>query len=165
MLWRIASDTPHYTADDVSGSGARATGGRWNRVGTSMLYASSSRALACLETVVHLRENGLPLNRYLVEIRVPVALWNARTVFDGAAHIGWDAIPEGRVSLDWATRWLSRAESVLAEVPSVLVPEETNVLINPQHADVCKLDVQKVRRWTYDARFGVQQDAGLRSQR
>ncbi len=155
LLWRIAPDTTQFAADDVSGAGARATGGRWNRAGTAMLYTSSSRALACLETVVHLRESGLPLNRYLVEIRVPAHVWYARTVFDCAAHVGWDAIPEGRVSLDWGTRWLSRGESLLAEVASVVVPDEANVLINPQHAQMCDLMVRKVRRWTYDARVAV----------
>ena len=52
-VWRIATDTPDYTADDLSGAGARATGGRWNARGTPLVYASTSRALACLETVVH----------------------------------------------------------------------------------------------------------------
>jgi RES domain-containing protein len=157
LLWRIAADTAHFTADDVSGAGARETGGRWNRAGVALLYTSSSRALACLETVVHLREQGLPLNRYLVEIRVPEVVWKSRTVCEGAAHVGWDAIPEGRVSLEWGARWIARGESALAEVPSVVVPEETNVLINPQHADVRLLTVRKVRRWTYDARsFGRQ---------
>jgi RES domain-containing protein len=51
--WRIATDTPDYEADDLSGAGAKQTGGRWNERGLPLLYASESRALACLETVVH----------------------------------------------------------------------------------------------------------------
>ena len=53
-LWRIASDTPDYTADDTTGAGAKKTGGRWNRKGIALIYTAESRALACLETLVHL---------------------------------------------------------------------------------------------------------------
>src|SRR5437763_13633524 len=71
FAWRIAPDTPDYTADDLTGEGARQSGGRWNRVGTPMVYASGSIELACLETIVHLRAGDLPLNRYLVQIELP----------------------------------------------------------------------------------------------
>ncbi len=92
-LWRIAPDTPEFTADDLSGRGAELSGGRWNRPGTPVVYASSSRALACLESIAHLGAGDLPLNRYLVEIRVPVAVWRQRVEMDPAAHVGWDAEP------------------------------------------------------------------------
>ncbi|HVS77374.1 MAG TPA: RES family NAD+ phosphorylase, partial [Steroidobacteraceae bacterium] len=67
-IWRIAPDTPDYVSDDLLGKGAERTGGRWNRKGTPMLYCSSTIALACLETLVHLSGGDpVPLNRYLVE--------------------------------------------------------------------------------------------------
>jgi RES domain-containing protein len=152
-LWRIVTDTPTYTAEDLSGRGAEESGGRWNKKGTSMVYASASRALACLETVVHLGAADLPLNRYLVEIRVPSAAWHARTVFDGTAHVGWDAEPPGKVSLDWGTVWATGSKTLLAEVPSIIVPEEANILLNPRHADRSAAAAVKVRQWTYDRRL------------
>lgn len=79
-LWRIAADTPDYAADDLSGEGAEQTGGRWNRVGTPMVYTSSTRAIATLETIVHLNAGGLPLNSYLVEITVSDDLWASARV-------------------------------------------------------------------------------------
>lgn len=104
-FWRIATDTPDHTADDLSGQGAERAGGRWNARGTPLVYASSSRALACLETVVHLGGGlALPLNRYLVCIELPPDVWAARTVFDVAVQVGWDALPPGRVSIAWARR-------------------------------------------------------------
>ena len=152
-VWRIATETPDYTADDLSGAGARITGGRWNARGTPLLYASTSRALACLETVVHLGGGvALPLNRYLVRIDVPAALWAARTVFDADQHVGWDALPAGRVSIAWGTAWAAQGGSLLAQVPSVIVPEEHNLLINPAHPQAGKLRVAKLRRWLYDPR-------------
>lgn len=154
VLWRIATDTPDYTADDLSGKGAEVSGGRWNRVGTPMIYASTSRALACLETIVHLAgDKPLPLNRYLVELRMPADSWTDRTTFDPAAYPGWDAEPAGMVSLDWGTQWAASTSTLLAEVPSIVVPEESNVLLNPRHVDVRRIGVTKIRKWLYDERL------------
>lgn len=153
-VWRIAADTPDYEAHDLSGKGAEQTGGRWNRKGTPLIYASVSRSLACLETVVHLSGGDpLPLNRYLVQIGIPAALWNSRAAFDPAHHVGWDAEPAGKVAVDWGTAWSQGKTTLLAGVPSVIVPEEHNVLINPDHPDVAKISAVKVRRWTYDRRL------------
>jgi RES domain-containing protein len=156
-VWRLGTDTPDYGAADRSGKGGQNTGGRWNRPGNPVLYASSSRALACLETLVHLSGfEPLPLNRYLVEITIPHASWDARRTFDRAkpAHVGWDAKPAGLVSLDWATAWLNSKESLIAVVPSIVVPEEENILLNPKHPDAVKLRLTKQRKWTYDLRLG-----------
>jgi len=152
-FWRIATDTPDHTADDLSGQGAERAGGRWNARGTPLVYASSSRALACLETVVHLGGGlALPLNRYLVCIELPHAVWAARTVFHAPRHVGWDALPPGRVSIAWGTAWAQGGASCLAEVPSVIVPEESNLLINPRHPDARRIRARKLRRWLYDPR-------------
>jgi RES domain-containing protein len=152
-LWRIASDTPDFTADDLSGKGAELSGGRWNRPGTPLVYASSSRALACLESIAHLGAGDLPLNRYLVEIRVPATAWRDRDVMDPAAHVGWDAEPAGKVSLDWGTAWAAARTALLGAVPSVIVPEESNILVNPRHPDVAVARARKIRKWTYDTRL------------
>ena len=153
-VWRIAADTAHYGLDDLSGKGAEKTGGRWNRSGTPVIYASGSIALAYLETIVHLSGiDPLPLNRYLVQINFLATAWKARTIFDAAMHVGWDALPAGLVSLDWGTEWLQSRKSLLAEVPSIVVPEEFNILINPRHPDAGNLTPKKVRRWNYDTRL------------
>jgi putative toxin-antitoxin system antitoxin component (TIGR02293 family) len=61
--------------------------------------------------------------------------------------------PPGRTSMQWGTDWLTRAESLPAEVPSIVVPEETNILINPAHSDIAAVTARTVRKWTYDRRF------------
>lgn len=152
-LWRIASDTPSYEAHDLSGKGAEKSGGRWNRAGTPVVYASTSRALACLETVVHLSAQPLPLNRYLVRLNVPIAAWSAAIIADPAKLIGWDAEPAGKASLDWGSAWLVSKASLLAKVPSIIVAEEWNVLLNPAHPDAGMVSATKVRKWTYDNRL------------
>ncbi|MGH6634691.1 MAG: RES family NAD+ phosphorylase [Gammaproteobacteria bacterium] len=152
-IWRIGTDTPDYTALDLSGEGARRSGGRWNRAGTPLVYASGSIALACLETLAQLAAGDLPLNRYLVKIEAPDAVWNAAEKLDTENHVGWDAIPTGKVSLDAGDAWAAARTSALLIVPSVIVPEERNVLINPAHPNTARLQAIKLRRWTYDPRL------------
>lgn len=153
-LWRIATDTRDFEAHDLSGKGAEITGGRWNRPGRPVIYTATNASLACLETVVHLNTSGLPLNRYLVRIDVPREVWAARdTRTVRGLQVGWDAIPEGRVSLDEGDAWLKAGTSALLLVPSSIVPEEFNVLINPKHADAAKIKATKLRRWLYDSRL------------
>jgi RES domain-containing protein len=154
LAWRIGTDTRSYQADDMTGTGAKITGGRWNSAGNALVYAASSRALACLETVVHLGGGGLPLNRYLVQIDVPDAVWKARTVLDlSAAPVGWDALPEGMVSLSYGDSWLLSQSTAILLVPSIVVPEEQNILINPAHPDAALIKAAKVRKWLYDSRL------------
>ncbi len=152
--WRIATDTRSYTADDLSGTGAKNTGGRWNSPGNPLVYASGSRALACLETLVHLGSGGLPLNRYLVRIDIPDDVWNKRQELDlCTAPVGWDALPQGMTSLNIGDAWLAGKATAILLVPSIVVPEEPNILINPAHPDARFITATKLRKWLYDARM------------
>lgn len=121
-----------------------------------MLYASASRALACLETIVHLeRVVPLPLNRYLVEILIPGEVWETRRTIepDDAREVGWDAMPPGRLSIRRGTDWARSSACCVLQVPSIVVPEESNVLVNPRHSDMQRISIRKVRRWSYDSRL------------
>jgi len=152
-LWRISADTRDYEAHDLSGAGAKISGGRWNRSGLPVVYASCSIALAALETIAHLAAGSLPLNRFLVRLDVPDDLWTAREqLSEHSAAVGWNAEPAGKVSLDLGDQWLRGHASVLLQVPSVIVPEEHNVLINPLHPDAARIQAHKIRLFQYDAR-------------
>jgi len=153
-LWRIATETRLFAAQDLSGKGAAISPGRWNGLGQAMLYAAPSVALAMLETAAHINTLGLPLNRFLVAIDVPDALWAQRQ--DIAADqlpLGWAAIPAGLTSVDVGSQWLSRQSSLLLCVPSVIVPEEPIALINPAHPMASQLTAHKLRPVTYGAVF------------
>ena len=153
-VWRIAPDTPDYGADDRSGTGAKRTGGRWNRPGLPALYCADTPALACLETLVHLGASHLPLDRYLVAIEIPDSVWAVRqTRNPSALPVGWDAHPFGPVSLDFGGEWLQSNKIAVLEVPSAIVPEDSVLLINPRHADSARITASKIRRWTYDPRL------------
>lgn len=152
VLWRIAADTPGYAADDLSGMGAKRTGGRWNSKGVPMVYCATSIALATLETVHYLRAGTLPFNRFLVRIAVPEAVWQARQLLDPPSG-GWDAIPASLSASRAGDHWSSARNTALLVVPSVIVPDECNVLINPRHLDAAAITASTVRRWQYDPRF------------
>lgn len=154
-LWRIAAVTPAYPAQDLSGTGAKISGGRWNRPGNPVVYTATNIALATLETVVHFNTAMLPLNRILVRITVPDDAWEAANVLDcnSPRMVGWDVHPAGLVSLDAGDAWLASNDSLLLRVPSVLVPEEENVLINPAHPDIAKVTAKGLRVFQYDHRL------------
>lgn len=153
-LWRIASTARSYTPEDLSGRGAAAHPGRWNDTGQHVVYASPSLALAVLETAAHIDDRGLPLNRYVVRIEIPAALWKKRErLSPGDLPVGWDAIPHGLVSIRAGARWYDTMRSALLEVPSAIVPEENNVLINAAHPDARQLVAVATRRFDYNGLF------------
>lgn len=157
FVWRIGTDTPDYSADDLGGAGAKITGGRWNRPGIAVTYAAESIAVACLETLVNPRAQSLPLNRYLVRIEIPDDVFARRTRFEDAApaasRFGWDALPAGKISLDFGSNWASGKTSAIVDVPSLVVPEERNYLINAAHPDSASIRAVKQRRYIYDSRL------------
>ena len=86
---------------------------------------------------------------------MPDDAWAAALVESAAAlAIGWDAEPPGKVSLDHGTNWLRSRRSALMVVPSVIVPEELNVVIKPLHPDSPGITARKVTKWLYDPRMG-----------
>lgn len=154
ILWRIAADTRHYSADDLSGAGAARSPGRWNDDGQPVLYTAPTIALAVLETAAHIDDTGLPLNRFLVRIDVPEEAWEAREVREAASlPPAWAAIPAGRASVRIGADWLRSGRTALLLVPSVIVPEEPVALINPLHPQAKAIRAEIVRRLDYNRLF------------
>jgi RES domain-containing protein len=151
-VWRIAVEGATHTADDLSGAGSELTEGRWNRIGTPVLYASTSVALATLETVYAIRNGELPFNRYLVRIDVPEEVW-ATAERPNPLSGGWDAVPAGKTSRMIGERWIASGKEAILLIPSAIVPVEDNVLINPRHPDAQKICAQTLRKWFFDPRF------------
>ena len=138
-LWRIATETRSHAANDLSGTGAALRPGRWNQSGDRVVYCAESIALAALETTAYVDAGGLPLNRFVVEIEVPDAVWKSRQqLLPEQLDAGWSAVPAGLASIAVGSRWIAQGSSALLLVPSVIVPEECAVLVNPAHADAGK---------------------------
>lgn len=154
ILWRIATETRQYKADDLSGGGAARHPGRWNEAGQPVLYTSPSVAVAVLESAAHIDDAGLPLNRYLVRLDVPPRVWQARKELAvDALPPTWNAVPAGATSAQIGSAWLRAAESTILLVPSVIVPEEQAALVNPAHPDAAKIKATVVRPFDYSRLF------------
>ena len=108
-------------------------------------------ALACLETLLHMNQSGLPIARYLVEIEVP------REAAEKSTHVDlppdWDALPAGLAAAKAGTDWLKSATALLLYVPSVIVPMESNVLLHPAHPDMAKVKAINHGPFRYDGRL------------
>jgi RES domain-containing protein len=109
---------------DLDGKGAAKSGGRWNSPGTPIVYASSCGALAVLEYRVHTHVNPDDLLIYTIEI--PDALQVERSTW----------MPEIATSRSFGDAWVKTKRSPILSVPSVVVPHQTNYLINPEHPDI-----------------------------
>jgi len=153
-LWRISKDTPQYLATDLSGGGAKFTGGRWNRKRTAVVYTSMTIALATLETRAHLGGNLGIRNAFLVRIMVPPQVWEQRDIVAaGELAATWLAEPPGATSIGFGDSWLRGKAAPLLLVPSVIIPEEYNVLINPAHPAATLLSAAVLRQYVYDPRL------------
>ncbi|MFJ3460381.1 RES family NAD+ phosphorylase [Achromobacter spanius] len=161
-LWRIGTTAGKYRADDLSGAGAAAVGGRYNSPGTPVVYASASVALAVLETVVHFAARASEhANRYLIELAVPNGLFEARQSLSLAQlqddYPFWDAVPFAEASQAVGDNWVASGVSALLELPSAIVPyrgvPDCNYLINPAHPDAENIVVVRRERFVYDPRL------------
>lgn len=154
ILWRIATETRLYKADDLSGAGAAKNPGRWNELGQPVLYAAPTIAMAVLETAAHVDAGGLPLNKFLVRLEIPPAVWRKRKELDPTTlPVTWSAVPAGVTSAEIGSTWIKSSDSTILLVPSVIVPEERAALINPAHPGAAKISASIVRQFEYDKLF------------
>lgn len=145
--YRIVS--PRHAATALSGEGARLYGGRWNHPGWRCVYAAESRALAVLELLVHLTGKSRALPYRLLTVEVP----DEAVLPAGALPDGWNATPAGGASQSVGTEWLRARKSAALRVPSVLIPEESNLLINPDAASFAEIRIVAERDFQLDLRF------------
>lgn len=132
----------------MSGAGAAASPGRWNKPSERVVYAATTIAMAVLETAAHVRPGSLPLDRYVVRIDMPAEQWNKRTVVTpGNLPSGWDAIPGSLVAVRFGSAWYASARSLLLELPSAIIHEETIVIINSSQPDAGSLTASTIRRF------------------
>lgn len=148
--------TQEQFADDLSGNGARLFGGRWNSEGLFALYTSSSRSLALLETLAHTPAKMLGARVYnLITVFVPDSTPAEEILFSSLAA-GWD-VPDTRpLTKHKGDKFLRAKKNLLLSVPSVLMEEEINYILNPLHTDIRKVKIINKRRIYFDKRVDLQ---------
>ena len=124
--WRIARR--RYA--DLSGAGGLKNSGRWHQAGRPVVYASTSIALAALEYAVHTAER--PADTVLLTMELPADSVLKIDQFLGGPLPGNWAFVEAQTQ-HLGTEWLTSGESVALEVPSVVIPLERNLILNPSH--------------------------------
>lgn len=138
-------------ANDLSGRGAELAGGRWNSIGTPMLYTAESRALCVLEMAVHLPYGLMQREYRLITMEVPERL--VETVAVETLPEGWDQLPPGNGSKSIGDRFILGGKSLAMRVPSAVVSGDYNILINPRHPDFSRLKKLADEAFRFDPRL------------
>ncbi|HEV7786886.1 MAG TPA: RES family NAD+ phosphorylase [Thermoanaerobaculia bacterium] len=134
----------------LSGEGARRYGGRWNPAGVAVTYASGSRALAVLEMFVHLSLEARRLRFMMYEISLPDDIKVER--YEGPARL-WRHQRPTSATQAIGDDWVARGSSLALAVPSVIIPQESNFLLNPGHPGHRQLRVSRPRPFAFDERL------------
>jgi len=149
QAWRIAK---RAYALDLHGTGARLTGGRWNSPGVAAIYAGMTAEIAAMEKLVH-SSDLLPKDLVLAIIVLPddANLY----VRYGAIDLpnGWDALPSSASAISIGDKFLLGSKHLGLFVPSAIMPEATNLVINPNHPAFRSVTISVVRPFEFDSRL------------
>ena len=150
--WRLTKT--RYLATAWDGEGARRTGGRWNRVGTAVVYASGTLSLALVETLVHLPSGILPA--YSAQ-RADFDDSLVAILKDADLPPDWRRDPPPAASRAIGDAWAVAGTSAALRVPSVVVPMEFNYLLNPRHRDFARVTIGPPMPFPFDPRLPLPQ--------
>jgi len=148
-LWRICRR--RYAAEAGSGEGARLYGGRWNSRGVRVVYASTSLALAAVETFIHLEPNLMPEDLISIQGEIPDAVRISR-LDPKTLPVRWRETRDESLRR-FGDEWIRGGESAALLVPSVAIRGEWNVLLNPVHPDFSRIKFRAPERFEFDARM------------
>jgi RES domain-containing protein len=149
VVYRIAK-TKHI--HDLSGSGARSYGGRWNEKGIPVIYTSESRALATVEYLVHVPLSIVPGHISIVSIKIPDRI-TPKEISISDLPTNWRDYPPPWQLATLGTRWALANDTLLLRVPSAVVGPEFNILINPSHRDMKHVVISQIEEYKFDARL------------
>ena len=140
-----------YQAGALGGEGARLYGGRWNSKGQRVVYLAAHLSLAALEVLVH--AGGQSALQDMVRLRLTFA--EAQVEMFGPATLppGWRDDNPPPFLQQYGDRWLAEGRSLLLAVPSAVVPEEMNYLLNPAHPEVGTLEISPAEPFDFDPRL------------
>lgn len=149
-VWRICNAKHTKTAFDRQG--AKINGGRWNPIGTEVVYTSSSLALAALELLVHLGAKASPVSYVAIPVDIPENLLIDR-VNKSNLPSNWRDDPPPFTLTNVGKQWINSGGSAVIQVPSAVIDEEYNYLPNPNHRDFAQLIIGAARTFQFDLRL------------
>ncbi|MFN0034160.1 MAG: RES family NAD+ phosphorylase [Saprospiraceae bacterium] len=144
--------TQNGFANDLSGKGAEVFGGRWNSVGVPLLYTALHRSLCILEHLVHLPEGALLTGYSLITVEFPDSS-AIQEIPVADLPVDWRSNPVSPVTRDLGNQFFSDCQHLALKVPSVIVPAEFNLLLNPRHPDFRLVKLVSIEPFVYDERL------------
>jgi RES domain-containing protein len=147
--WRIYEARHRATA--FTGRGSECYGGRWNSPGTALVYTAGSAALAELDCLAHLNCEASRRRYILRPLKFPERLVLRLTIEELPRN--WRKSPSPVRLRKIGDAWADRLESAVLAVPSAIVPQETNYLLNPAHPDFKKVELGEEIPHRFDPRL------------
>ena len=132
------------------GTGAALGGGRWNHKGTAILYCGSTVSLCALEVLVH--SDGLPQDRMVIAAAIPDDV-SIEMIADADLPADWKADIHPSSTRNYGTQWAAQKRSAVLSVPSAVVSDERNYLINPAHPNFAKIKFSNPKPFEFDLRL------------
>ncbi len=149
--WRLVRPAHADPTDAFSGEGARRYGGRWNSPGRALVYVSAHLSLAALESLAHADRRRFERDYVAFELMVPHA-W-VLELRDEDLPADWRDRPASPGARAVGDAWLEAKASVALSVPSVLVPPERNLLLDPAHPRFDEVWIAPPRPFRFDERL------------
>jgi RES domain-containing protein len=149
QVFRIAK-TQHIR--NLSGTGAMLHGGRWNRKNIPIIYTSENRSLATLEYLVHVPLWMTPRDLSIAVLEIPEDISPDQIFINDLFH-DWRDYPAPPELAELGSEWALSKSSLLMRVPSVVVMNEFNILMNPLHPDIARVAISHVEKHTFDHRL------------
>jgi RES domain-containing protein len=135
---------------DLEGIGAKLSGGRWNNKGLACIYSSESRALAVLEYAANIELDLIPRALNITTYEIPEMEFITFNEKDLPGD--WRLMPSTQSTKDFGSIYLKDPEVLGIKVPSTVVPEEYNYLINPGSNKVSKITILDAKDFVFDVR-------------
>lgn len=150
VAWRICR--ARHALASLEGTGAKTFGGRWNDKGLPVVYASNTLSLAAMELLVHTDTDLAPPDLVSVKLRYPDSV-SVEEFKESDLPANWRDTPAPLICTDKGSAGIKSQPSLVLRVPSAIVPQETNVLFNPDHPEIADVSIDEVKPFTFDPRL------------
>lgn len=148
--WRV--DNERWVTQSFNGVGASLEGGRWNSAGVLVVYSSKHLAMAAQEKFVHL-PRPLPRSSRFVKFSFRFGRLAVKKLKESDLPSDWRAEPVPVSTQAIGDAWVAAAQTAILAVPSVLIPEEINYVLNPAHPDFSRIAISAAEPFAFDPRM------------
>ena len=141
-----------YARTAFDGDGARRYGGRWNPMGTAVVYCSESLSLATLEALTAFGRAEAPSDHVSIPVEMPRGVTIERVELERLPR-NWREHPAPETLAEIGKEWVESGRSAVLAVPSAVTPSEWNYLLSPAHSEFRKLRIADPEPFTFDPRL------------